>query len=201
MAGRYWTDVELMAELMRDREFYLRSGGGITLSGGEPTQQDAFCLRILQRCREAGLHTAMETAAFCQGEVLAELLPWLDLVIVDVKLMDDTAHRAATGVSNRLILENVRRLAMTTRPLVVRTPVVPGVNDTVEAISAVAEFVRDFPNLLYYELMPFHHLAGGKYRSLGLPDRFGALQPPTQDTLSALASLAHGLGVSVVKVG
>jgi len=201
LAGRWWGADELVATLLRDREFYTRSGGGITLSGGEPTRQPAFCLEVLRMCSEAGVHTAIETAAFCRWEDLAGLLPWLSLVILDIKLMDDGAHRAATGVSNALILENARRLAAASPPLLVRTPVVPGVNDTPEAIAAVAAFIRDFPNLVAYELMPFHRLAEGKYRSLDLQDRAHHLQPPAPQTLQTLACSAHEAGVRVVQIG
>lgn len=201
MVGRWWTPEELVAELLRDQPFYEQSGGGITLSGGEPLLQQPFSLRVLQMCRQAGLHTAIETAAFCRWESLAELLPWLDLVIMDVKLMDDAQHRAVTGVSNRRILENARRLAKTDAPLIVRTPVIPTVNDTPYAICAVATLLRDFPNLLYYELMPFHRLAEGKYRSLDLPYRASGLVPPARETMEALAQRARDCGVSEVKVG
>jgi pyruvate formate lyase activating enzyme len=201
MAGRWWTPEELVAELLRDQPFYEQSGGGITLSGGEPLLQQPFSLRVLQMCRQAGLHTAIETAAFCRWESLAELLPWLDLLIMDVKLMDDAQHRAVTGVSNRRILENARRLAETDAPLIVRTPVIPTVNDTPYAICAVATFLRDFPNLLYYELMPFHRLAEGKYRSLDLPYRASGLVPPARETMEALAQRARDCGVPEVKVG
>lgn len=201
MAGRWWTPEELLEELLRDQPFYEQSGGGITLSGGEPLMQQAFSLRVLQLCRQAGLHTAIETAAFCRWEEMAELLPWLDLVMMDIKLADDEQHRAATGVSNRRVLENARRLAETDMPLIVRTPVVPTVNDTAEAIEAIAAVVRDFPNLLYYELMPFHRLAEGKYRSLDIPYQARDFDPPTREAMEALAERARALGVPKVKVG
>jgi pyruvate formate lyase activating enzyme len=201
MAGRWWTPEELLEEVGRDKPFYDQSGGGITLSGGEPLMQQPFSLRVLQMCREAGFHTAIETAAYCRWDDLAELLPWLDLVMMDIKLIDDEQHRAATGVSNRRILDNARRLAKTDVPLIVRTPVIPTVNDTPQAIAAIAEFVRGWPNLLYYELMPFHRLAEGKYRSLDIHDRARDLEPLTREALAALAEEARQLGVAEVKVG
>jgi pyruvate formate lyase activating enzyme len=201
MAGKWWTPEALLEELLRDQPFYEQSGGGITLSGGEPLMQQAFSLRVLQLCREAGLHTAIETAAPSRWHDLAELLPWLDLVMMDIKLIDDDAHRDATGISNRLILENARRLAETDMPLIVRTPVIPTVNDNIEAIGAVAQFVRDFSNLLYYELMPFHRLAEGKYRSLDIHYRARGFEPPAREQMEALAEHARAMGVREVKVG
>jgi pyruvate formate lyase activating enzyme len=201
MAGKWWTPEELLEELLRDQPFYEQSGGGITLSGGEPLMQQAFSLRVLQLCRAAGLHTAIETAAPTRWRDLAELLPWLDLVMMDIKLIDEGAHRDATGISNRLVLENARRLAETDMPLIVRTPVIPTVNDNMEAIGAVAQFVRDFPNLLYYELMPFHRLAEGKYRSLDIYYQARDFEPPAREQMEALAEHARATGVRQVKVG
>ncbi len=201
LVGQWWTPEELLAELLKDQPFYTQSGGGITLSGGEPLLQQPFSLRVLQMGREAGLHTAIETCALAPWEKLAELLPWLDLVIMDVKLMDDEQHRAVTGVSNRRILENARRLAEVGVPLIVRTPVVPTVNDTPEAIGAIARFIRSFPNLLYYELLPFHRLAEGKYRSLGLPYRAGSLPSLTREHIQALVQHVRDLGLTHVKAG
>ncbi len=200
LSGRWWEPGALLDALLRDREFYDQSGGGVTLSGGEPLLQHAFSRRVLQLCHAAGLRTAIESAAYCSWQHLADLLPWLDLVLLDLKQMDDAVHRAATGVSNRLILENARHLAGCGVPLIVRTPVVPGVSDTLEAVGAVAEFIRGFPNLRYYELMPFHRMAGGKYRSLGLDYPAGDLLPPSADLLQALAQRARAAGLPDVRI-
>ncbi len=201
LCGRWWEPEELLAELLRDRPFYEQSGGGITLSGGEPLAQADFCRRVLELCKGAGLHTAIETAAIGPWEDLEGLLASLDLVIVDVKHVNDARHREATGASNRQILANLRRLAAVGRPLIVRTPVVPGVNDTPEAIADIAGMIARFPNLLYYELMPFHRLAGGKYESLGLPNPADSLEAPSREAMTALAECARGTGVHDVRVG
>jgi pyruvate formate lyase activating enzyme len=201
LTGKWWTPEDLLGELVRDREFYVQSGGGVTLSGGEPLMQQPFTRRVLQLCRESGLDTAIETSAYCRWSELAEILPWLDLLIMDIKLIDDGAHRAATGVSNRRILQNARHLGETGVPLIVRTPLIPTVNDTPEAIGAIAAFVRSLPNLLYYELMPFHRLAGSKFASLGLEYRAANLQSPERPQLEALAETARRCGVADVRVG
>jgi pyruvate formate lyase activating enzyme len=201
LVGKWWTAEELVEELLKDQPFYKQSGGGITLSGGEPLLQQPFSLRVLQLCRHEGLHTAIETAGCCRWEDLEELLPWLDLVIMDIKLMDDASHREATGASNRQILQNVLRLAETDAPLLLRTPVVPTVNDTLEAIGEIAAFVRGLPNLVYYELMPFHRMAEGKYNSLGLSYRARHLEAPPKELLESLAQHARDIGVHKVKIG
>jgi pyruvate formate lyase activating enzyme len=201
LAAKWWTVDDLMATLLRDRAFYAQSGGGVTLSGGDPVLQHEFSLRILQECRAAGVSAAIETAALCSWDTLAGFLPYLDLVMMDIKLMDDAAHRAATGVSNRQILANAERLAASGVPLLIRTPVIPGVNDRSEAIEAVARFIRNFPTLMYYELMPFHRMAESKYRSLDLPNPSHDLQAPTHEHLTALAEAARRVGVPDVRIG
>ncbi|MBN1937048.1 MAG: glycyl-radical enzyme activating protein [Anaerolineae bacterium] len=201
MAGRWWTVDELLDEVLRDRPFYDHSGGGVTLSGGEPLMQPEFSLEVLQRCKAEGLHTAIETAAFCRWEQIEALLPWLDLVMLDLKLFDDDAHQRATGVSNRRILENAARLAETGLALIVRTPVIPTVNDAPEAIGAIAAWIRSWPNLQSYELMPFHRLAESKYRSLDLDYQASKLEPPSKETMQALAQCARDQGLVNVKLG
>jgi pyruvate formate lyase activating enzyme len=200
MAGRWWEPGELLELLLRDGEFYDQSGGGVTLSGGEPLLQYEFSRRILELCRAAGLRTAIETAAYGSWEHLSSLLPWLDLLMTDIKHMDDAVHRAVTGVPNHSILQNARRLAGSGVPMIIRTPVVPGVNDTPEAIGAIAGFIREFPNLRYYELMPFHRMAGGKYRSLGLDYAAAELTPPDAERMQALADCARAAGVADVRI-
>ena len=201
MAGKWWTPHDLLKELIKDRSFYEHSGGGITLSGGEPLMQSGFCLQVLQLCKEAGLHTAIETSAFCRWEDLGGLLPWLDMVIMDIKHLDDEKHKEATGVSNEVILRNTRKLAEAGIPLLIRTPVIPSFNDTPEAIGAIAEFIRPFRNLYYYELMPFHGMAKGKYQSLGLKNKAESLHRPEQETLLALAQCAREKGIADVRIG
>jgi pyruvate formate lyase activating enzyme len=142
-AGRIVTADEVVEEVLRDRAFYESSGGGVTLSGGEPVLQPEFAIAILELCRAEGLHTAIETAANCRWQELAALLPLTDLVMIDIKHMDSAAHRAVTGAGNERILANARRLADTDVPVIFRIPVVPAVNDSDEQIAAIASFVRE----------------------------------------------------------
>ncbi len=197
LVGRQVSVEEVMADILADRPFYESSDGGVTLSGGEPLLQPAFAAALLAACRVAGLHTAIETAAHVPWERLEALLPLLDLIMLDIKLLDDAAHREVTGVSNRRILENARRLGATGVPLIVRTPVVPGVNDTAEAIGAIAQWIAPLPNLARYELLPFHPMAAGKYESLERAYAARNLARPTPENMEALADIArwHGLAV------
>lgn len=194
LTGRRMTDEEVVAEVLRDRAFYETSGGGVTLSGGEPLLQRDFAAAILARCRAEGLPTAIETAAHCRWQDLAVLLPVTDLVLMDLKLIDPARHREATGVSNERILANARRLVQAGKPVLFRVPVVPSVNDTPGDIAAIADFVRGLaeevgasrPSL---ELLAFHRLAGSKYQSLGMAYRAGHLEPLSKEQMAELAAV------------
>ena len=195
MVGERKSVDEVVDEVLRDLPFYETSEGGVTLSGGEPLAQLDFSYAILNRCREEGLHTAIETAANLPWQRIATILPVTDLVMLDVKLMDAERHKACTGVSNVRILENAVRLGREAPALIVRTPIVPEVNDTPEDVAAIAEFAAQLPNLLYYELLPFHPMASGKYDSLDMDYRARSLKSPPKEQMEALTDVARQFGI------
>jgi pyruvate formate lyase activating enzyme len=208
LTGKRMTVKEVVDEVLRDRSFYETSKGGVTLSGGDPLVQGDFSLQILQMSKGEGLHTAIETAANCRWNHLAPLLEFTDLVMMDLKHMDDEKHRQATGVSNKNILSNARSLIEAGKPVIFRTPVVPGVNDAPADISAIAAFVGELVDLWQagsydpsctpaLELLPFHRLAGNKYASLGLDYRVRDLQSPSKDHMDELVALAGTYGINV----
>ena len=201
LVGREMTVDEVLREVLRDRLYYANSGGGLTISGGEPLCQHDFTLALLRRARDEGLHTAVETNADWPWEQLASLLGVTDLVMMDIKTMDPAAHRKWTGASNERVLDNARRLAADGVDLVVRTPVVPGVNDTPGEIARVADFLRDLANVRYYELLPYHPLGAGKYESLGMEYAFADVRRPPAETLHALADEARRRGLRVRVAG
>jgi len=197
LVGREMTCDEVLAEVRADRPFYETSGGGVTLSGGEPLLQPAFALEVLRRARTEGFHTTLDTNLAAPWDHVAEVLSVTDLFLVDIKLVDAEEHERWTGAGNAQILENARRLAREDTRLIVRTPVIPGVNDTAEAIGAVADLVREFANLEYYELLPYHPLGTGKYRSLGMAYRLADLRPPDPARMADLAETARERGIAV----
>ncbi|MGO9659657.1 MAG: glycyl-radical enzyme activating protein [Acidimicrobiales bacterium] len=160
---------EVMEEVMEDRNAYKDSGGGVTISGGEPLMQPKFCIGILKRAQEQGIHTTIETAGNVRWTAFESVLPYTDLVLMDLKHLDDKVHRRVTGVSNRIILLNASRLAAATAAFQVRfrTPVVPGVNDEEGELTKIAKFVKQL-GVDGLTLVPFHTLAEYKYRLLGL---------------------------------
>ena len=206
--SRFMTIEQIMEELLRDTPFYEASGGGVTLSGGEPALAREFSLELLRQCKRRGLHTAIETCGECDWASLAMLLPATDLVMMDLKQMAPEKHRNATGRWNVRILENAQRLAITDRPIIFRTPVVPGINDLAEDIGQLASFIRDLIESrkqqsgtsngmasISYELLPFHKLASGKYASLGLEYKASSLEPPTKAKMEELVDVARSYGI------
>ena len=189
LPAREMTAEEVMAEVHRDRDYYNDSGGGVTFSGGEPFLQKEFLLELLRLSKRAGLHTAVDTAANVPFEWIEEALPYTDLFLFDCKVIDEERHRAVTGVSNRRILENLRKLGDGRARVWVRVPVIPGTNDTPEEIGAIAEFLTDLPGVEQVELLPFHHLGSGKYDSLGLDYPSQELKPPSESQMEELVRI------------
>ena len=160
--GRRMTVPEVLEEVLRDRVFYDESGGGVTLSGGEPLLQGEFVAALLQACRAADLHTALDTCGFAPRETLLGLAPWVDLFLYDLKAWDDAVHRQHTGVSNAAILDNLAALAATHDNIWVRVPVIPGINDAADQWEAAAGFVASLPGVRQVNLLPYHALGTHK---------------------------------------
>jgi len=204
LVGRCMSVREVMEQILADRPFYEQSGGGVTLSGGEPLLQKRFAGSLLESCRKEGLHTAVETAGYYAWETLEEILPLVDLVMMDLKHMDTAKHRLATGVGNELILETARRLAGTETQILFRVPVIPGVNDTPEAVGGIATFVRDLSRkrdrdmTIGLELLPFHPLGSDKYASLGMDDPAAGMNALPRERLEELER-ATGIGIAVAE--
>jgi pyruvate formate lyase activating enzyme len=166
MKGKRMTVADVMRELQKEENLYRRSGGGITLSGGEPLAQPAFARELLKACKEKGWHTAMETTGFTTPEVIADVFPYVDLALTDIKAINPAIHLANTGIENSQILENLLRISFLTKTIV-RIPVIPGVNDNPEEIQNIAEFARLMSNVDTLHLLPYHSFGENKYGLLG----------------------------------
>jgi len=165
--GHDWTPEEMMKELLSDQVFYETSGGGVTFSGGEPMMQVDFLCEVLPRCREAGVHVALDTCGAVAWESYERVLPWVDLALYDLKIMDASRHRTATGISNDIILENARRLARRGVPMWIRTPVIPGYTDDRENVMAIARFISEaLPTVQRWDLLAYTNLGQPKYHRL-----------------------------------
>jgi pyruvate formate lyase activating enzyme len=198
IAGRRYTLSELMAEIEKDLVFFDDSGGGVTLSGGEPLAQPAFAAALLSACREHGISTAIETCGFAQPAAFRAVALAADLVLLDLKLVDREKHMRYTGVANNLILTNLEELVALGRPLAVRIPVVPGINDSAADIAAFEGYLRTLrPRAI--ELLPYHHIGADKYRRLGRSHPLDkTLQPAAADLVAFRNALARaGLNVTL----
>jgi pyruvate formate lyase activating enzyme len=186
--------------LLRDREFYAQSGGGITISGGDPLIQHDFALEILEACRTAGVHTAIETCLQGPWSIVEAFLPLTDLFIVDLKLADTQLHQEYTGQGNALIQENYRRLSALGRDMLTRIPLIPRVTARPDNIRAIARFIRDCNPGGRVELINFNPLAENKYR---LMDRnrefFQHMEPLHVSELAELQAILEGEGLAVIR--
>jgi pyruvate formate lyase activating enzyme len=169
ISGEMMTVDEVIEKVAEERLMYENSdGGGITLSGGEPTAQPEFCLALLKAAKEKGINTALDTCGYVGWDILDEMLNYTDVVLFDIKNMDPVAHKDFTGVSNKLIQENARRIiARGGVEMRVRVPVIPEINDSDENMKKTAEFIREL-GLKVVDILPYHPWAGQSYRLLGL---------------------------------
>ena len=158
---------EILKIVEQDSAFYSRSGGGMTISGGEPLMQAEFAVELLREAKKRRIHTAMETCGHAEWSRLEAVCRHLDTILFDIKTIDPLKHKQFTGVSNELILENFLKLqqAFPQLEILVRTPLVPGFNDTEEEIGRILEFIRQFPGVKY-ELLPYHRMGQSKYQFL-----------------------------------
>ena len=193
MQGREVTPEEVIEEVLRDRIFYENSGGGVTLSGGEPLFQPDFCLELLTQARAAGLHTALDTCGHVPWESLEASLPLTDLYLYDLKGLDAEAHREATGADNALILDNLRQLADRGPELLLRVPVIPGHNDSTEELAQLGKLAATLRAPV--ELLGYHRLGQGKFASLGMKTPELPETGLTREQMSDLAATVREQGV------
>jgi len=191
---------EVMDEVARDIPFYERSGGGATFSGGEPLTQPAFLRELLLACRARGIHTAVDTSGHAPFSVFEKLLPLVDLFLYDLKVIDDERHRRFTGVSNRLILENLEKLSRSAAPLAIRVPLLPGVNDADDELRALAGFCAALANRHSLHLLPYHRGYVAKRRRLGLNAVLPDTAPPSSKLLEKAGKIFTG-NVATVIIG
>jgi pyruvate formate lyase activating enzyme len=193
----YRTTVEaLVALLERDRIFYDESGGGVTFSGGEPLMQPEFLLEAVESCADIGLHVALDTCGLGDTEALLDVARTADLVLFDIKLMDEDRHRAYTGASNTRILQNLERLASVHRHVVVRFPLIPGVNDDDENVRSMGAFLASL-RLTRVDVLPYHRAGLAKYHRLNRPYALPDTQPPAPVAVTHAARLLEGCGLIV----
>ena len=159
---------QVIAEVEKDRAYYQRSGGGLTISGGEPLAQPGFTVALLRRAKEAGIHTCLDTSGAVHPRRIQEALPYVDVFLYDYKATPESAHVRLTGVSNELVLENLEYLYQKGANIILRCPLIPGVNDSTRHLKGIARLSRKYPNLLDVQLMAYHNMGKDKAHRLGM---------------------------------
>ncbi|HMF30973.1 MAG TPA: glycyl-radical enzyme activating protein [Candidatus Lokiarchaeia archaeon] len=196
IAGKYYTVDELFEEVDKDRVFYAKSGGGVTVSGGEPTMQWQFLKEFLRTCKENAINTAIETCGFNTQRVYEQVLPYLDLVMLDLKEMDPAKHAEFCGHSNDQILENAKWIGQQPVEMWIRTPIIPGATATEENVEAIGAFIKEhLPNVTRWDLCAFLNLCKSKYERLGIDWAFKDADLFEKDFMEHLADVARDTGV------
>ena len=200
--GRDTTVAEMIAEVEKDRPYYYRSGGGMTLSGGECLCQPEFSRDLLRAAKERGINTAIESMACPVFQKIRRLLPYLDLYLMDIKHTNPEKHKMFTGRSNELMMENARKVALSGQTrLIIRVPVIPSFNDTVEEIRGIAAFADTLPGVEELHLLPYHRLGQDKYEGLGREYLMEGILPPEPEKMKTLKMAAESSSSLRVQIG
>jgi len=194
LVGRKMDVEQVVDEVERDRPFYEESGGGVTLSGGEPLYQAEFAKQIAKECKRKHISTALDTSGYVNWKILCDILNYIDLVLYDIKHVDAQEHKRCTGVSNHLILENARRVSEKSTPLILRIAVIPGVNDTAKNLRQLADFANNLPHLSGVHLLPYHRIGASKYSMLGREYPMVDLQQPTKKYMRKIKNALESFG-------
>lgn len=201
VAGRDVTVAEVVEELEKDVVYYDESGGGVTISGGEPFAQPEFLLELLRTCKARGLKTAVDTSGHVAPDLFRSVAEHVDLFLYDLKIVDDERHREFTGVGVESIHQNLRWLAERGRAVVVRFPLLPGINDDDENVRAMGQFLTSLEKRPRVDILPYHRAGVDKYDRLGREPRLPETLPPSEGAVAAVARRLEGYGLHVTVRG
>lgn len=200
LVGQEQTVAEVVARIEKDSVFYEESDGGATLSGGEPLLQPEFLESLLDALRARSFHTTLDTSGYAPPEVLERIADKTDLFLYDLKLMDEKKHRQFTGVSNRLIHENLRRLSREKKRIIARMPLIAGINDDLENINKTTEYLVSLGTIKEVSLLPYHKGGCDKFRRLRKKSRARNFSPPPEERIEEITKTLAGCGLTV-KIG
>ena len=193
--GKDVSVAEVLEEVLRDRPYYRRSGGGMTLSGCECLWQPDFAMALLAACHENGVNTAIETTGFAETEVLNKFIPHVDLFLMDIKHTNSRKHEEFTTRPNEKILQNARYIAENAKKLIIRVPVIPTFNDTEQEIRDIASFAKSLPGVNEIHLLPYHSMGRDKYEGLSRPYLMGDIPSPTKEHMQRLVKVCEETGL------
>jgi pyruvate formate lyase activating enzyme len=198
LAGRKVKVTDVIDEIMRDRRFYDNSGGGMTLSGGEPLAQSSFSKELLESVKKEKIHTALDTSGHGSWKILQSLLEFTDLILYDLKQMDSEKHRNLTGVKNELILENLKMVDSLGIPIWIRIPLIPGQNDDDANFHALGDYITRLNNVERVDILRYHKLAQSKYEYCGLEYLLHGIETPTKKFTETRKEILESHGISPI---
>ena len=200
--GKYYTINDILEILDKERVFINQSKGGVTFSGGEPMLQFEFLLGVLKACKENGYHTAVDTSGYSSAENYKSIIPFTDLFLFDIKHVDEAIHIETTGVSNIGILDNYRLLLESGKDIMVRFPVIPGINDDTDHLEKLRNLIDSTKtaSLKRMNLLPFHKIGSSKYKRFNIPYRMDGVEPPSAEKMKMMKEFFMETGVKV-KIG
>ncbi len=200
IVGKAVTVNEVMKEIEKDYVFYEESGGGVTFSGGEPFAQPEFLKELLKSCKNKGIHTAVDTCGYVKEDILLDNAPLIDLFLYDIKIMDDKEHIKYTGVSNKIILENLKALTELDKRIFIRIPIIPGISDSDKNIDEISKFLLPLRNIEQINILPYHNIATEKYKRLGKEYSLEAVEIPSDEKMANIQRKLESQGFKV-KIG
>jgi pyruvate formate lyase activating enzyme len=192
---------EIMTEVIADMDFYANSNGGITLSGGEPLVDISFVIELLKRCKEKGINRCVETSGFLPCDQFMQVLPWIDILLFDYKITGSVLHQHYTGVTDELILANLDTAYHCGVPIILRCPIIPGINDTDEHFKGIRRLDEKYPHLQGIELLPYHSMGNSKRTSIGIQPALPDLKSATPDLTEKWMQQLRQLKCEKVKIG
>ncbi len=199
--GKTMSVDEVMAEIDKEAPFYEESGGGVTFSGGEPLMQPDFLLELLKACKLRGYHTSVDTTGFVKKELLENIIPYTDVFLFDIKHLDSEKHKEYTGVGNTLILENLRRIAGSKSKIIIRVPVIPGINDSEAWFSELKHYLESYGDKLKeVHLLPYHSMAKNKYQKFNKINKLSDLKDLPKSELKPVKKYFEESGFTI-KIG
>lgn len=199
--GKEYTVEELFKEVYKDIVFFKTSGGGVTISGGEPYSQYEFLNSFLKKCRKEGLNTAVETCGFVEWEKIKKTVDSIDLFLFDIKHMDTQIHKKLTGIDNALILNNLKNMLSLDLNLIIRFPLIPGFNDDKKNLNNICVFLKSINYKKEIHLLPYHRLGMNKYQHLGKSYKLNQLKPPGKEKISTVKEFFEKEGFAVKLFG
>ncbi|HSH35477.1 glycyl-radical enzyme activating protein [Schnuerera sp.] len=183
MTGKTMTVEEVANEVLKDRHFFEESGGGVTFSGGEPLFQVDFLTELLKEMKDNNIHTTVDTSGFTTRKNLEQISKYVDLFLYDLKHMDGIKHEKYTGVDNKLILENLKYLHDLNKDIIIRIPIIPGINNQEKSLKAFRDFIKTLPNIGRIDLLPYHKIGEEKYNRLGIKYKMLDVEEPNEDEM------------------